>query len=76
MGQTRSVLVHRLLARNTIDERMVELLGEKRASFQEYAVESSLKRASAKATETRDVGEKALAAELRRLGLREPDSSL
>lgn len=68
MGQTRSVLVHRILARDTIDERMVELLSEKKGSFEQYAAESSLKGASTEATETKDLGERALAAELRRVG--------
>ena len=40
MGQTRNVLVHRLLAENTIDERITELLQEKQAIFDAFADKS------------------------------------
>ena len=41
MGQTRDVLVHRLLCPNTVDERMLELLEAKQAEFDTFADESS-----------------------------------
>lgn len=40
MGQTRKVLVYRLLAENTIDERIVELLKSKQEIFAAYADKS------------------------------------
>lgn len=41
MGQSRTVLVYRLLAENTIDERMMRLLTKKQELFDTYADESS-----------------------------------
>ncbi len=41
MGQVRSVLVHRLLCDNTVDERILELLREKQDIFDSFAEESS-----------------------------------
>ena len=41
MGQLRSVLVYRLLADNTVDERIVELLREKQDIFDSFAEESA-----------------------------------
>lgn len=41
MGQTRKVLVYRLLAENTIDERLDSLLGEKQAIFDAFADHSA-----------------------------------
>ncbi len=52
MGQTERVLVHRILARGTCDETMLELLGEKERLFDAFARQSSVKEASAQATET------------------------
>lgn len=40
MGQTRDVLVHRLLADETIDERMLEILSGKQKEFDSFADES------------------------------------
>ena len=36
MGQARTVHVHRLLAENSVDERMLEILRGKAALFDEY----------------------------------------
>ena len=41
MGQTRDVMVHRLLCPNTVDERMLELVEAKQAEFDTFADESS-----------------------------------
>ena len=41
MGQLRSVLVHRLLCDNTVDERILELLREKQELFDTFAGEST-----------------------------------
>jgi len=40
MGQTRDVLVYRLLADETIDERMLEILSGKQKEFDSFADES------------------------------------
>ena len=40
MGQVRDVLVYRLLADNTIDERIVEILQDKQQQFDQFAEES------------------------------------
>ena len=40
MGQTRDVLVYRLLADDTIDERMLEILSGKQKEFDSFADES------------------------------------
>jgi superfamily II DNA or RNA helicase len=52
MGQTRTVLVHRLLAADSVDERMRELVGAKRTLFEAFARGSSVKDASAQAVAT------------------------
>ena len=49
MGQLRSVLVYRLLADNTVDERIVELLREKQDIFDSFAEESTAGSESLKA---------------------------
>ncbi|MHC5009637.1 MAG: DEAD/DEAH box helicase [Planctomycetota bacterium] len=51
MGQTETVLVHRLLARESVDERVAEILEGKLELFEAYARESLVKRASKQATE-------------------------
>lgn len=66
MGQTRSVLVHRLLTRNSVEERMLEILTQKSLFFDEYAQESAVKNASIEATETQFVNT-AINAEIARL---------
>ena len=40
MGQSRNVLVYRLLCENTVDERITELLEQKQAIFDAFADES------------------------------------
>ena len=40
MGQTRKVLVYRLLCENTVDEKITELLEEKQALFDAFADKS------------------------------------
>lgn len=52
MGQPEVVLVHRLVARHSVDERLVELLGEKGELFDAFARKSALKEASPAAIET------------------------
>ena len=40
MGQTRDVLVYRLLADDTVDERMLEILSDKQRAFDSFADDS------------------------------------
>lgn len=56
MGQARRVTVHRLLARNCVDESLYELVGVKSKIFDDYARESMLKNASASAVDLGDDG--------------------
>jgi SNF2 family DNA or RNA helicase len=64
MGQTRRVQVFRLLASESVDEAMVELLANKKQEFEDYARESSIKEAS---PEAMDVSNTALAREVIRV---------
>lgn len=43
MGQTRNVLVYRLLCEDSIDEQMTRMLGDKQMLFDEFADKSSAK---------------------------------
>jgi hypothetical protein len=52
MGQSRSVMVHRLLARDTIEERLVQLIAEKTQIFKHFAHDSSVCDASLMAIDT------------------------
>lgn len=67
MGQVRRVMVHRLLARNAIDERLVEVLSAKQGVFDGYARGSAIRDLSSEATET-SIAERVLEAEFRRVG--------
>jgi SNF2 family DNA or RNA helicase len=57
MGQARRVHVHRLLARDSVDERMLEVLHGKKQLFDEYVSRSDLKDASLDAIDVSDVDE-------------------
>ena len=48
MGQTRNVLVYRLLCENTVDERIRDLLAQKQAAFDAFADRSALDSAQKK----------------------------
>jgi len=73
MGQSRRVVVHRLLARNSVDERMLEILRGKREIFATYARDSLIKDVSADATETQMVNA-IIEAELERIRQEEETS--
>jgi superfamily II DNA or RNA helicase len=60
MGQSRRVVAHRLLARDTVDESLQTLVAKKARLFDEYARESAVKDASPAATD----GEHALSRRL------------
>lgn len=55
MGQARTVHVHRLLAENSVDERMLEILSGKAALFDEYVRRSDLKDATPDAVDVSDI---------------------
>ena len=51
MGQVRRVDVHRLLCEDSVDQRVLELLAEKREAFDEYARRSDMASATPDAVE-------------------------
>lgn len=61
MGQVRSVQVHRLLTRDSVDQRMLEILDSKTRLFDEYARRSDV---AASSSEAMDISEVALAREV------------
>jgi ERCC4-related helicase len=81
MGQVRTVQVHRLLAKDCIDERICEIQQGKRLLFDEFARKSEVKDADRRAVDTSDhrpevlddesvsAEQRVLAAERHRLGL-------
>ncbi len=87
MGQVRRVDVHRLLAEDSVDQRILEVLGVKRAEFDEYARRSDLKDITPDAVDISDLSAtKEVAAQVeserriielerRRLRLEEEDKS-
>ena len=68
MGQTERVLVHRLVARDSVDEHLLTLLAGKRELFEAYAKRSALKDASEEATEA-SLSARILEIERERLGM-------
>jgi len=75
MGQSRRVIVHRLLARDCVDERLVRRLSRKKELFELYARESLIKHVSDQATESRLIKE-IVAEEQRRLGVLSKEAAL
>ena len=76
MGQTERVVVHRLLARDTVDERLVDILSSKRDFFDAFARESAVTRESEEAVQT-SLASQVIEAERRRLDLeRAPGETL
>ncbi|MEZ5143344.1 MAG: DEAD/DEAH box helicase [Acidimicrobiales bacterium] len=71
MGQTRRVVVHRLLARDAVDEALVAILAEKQQLFDAYADRSALAEATGAAVNVSETSLVALvlARERARLGL-------
>jgi SNF2 family DNA or RNA helicase len=79
MGQVRRVHVHRLLAADSVDARMVEIVGRKRALFDDYARRSDMRDASPDAVDVSNVElaaseAKIIAAERERLGMAVQDA--
>lgn len=79
MGQVRSVQVHRLLAADSVDQRLVDLLGGKTRVFDQYARPSDIAAASPEALDISEVDltRRIVAAERARLAglLSEPEPS-
>ncbi len=55
MGQSRPVDVHRLLAEDSVDQRMLEILANKEALFDEYVRRSELKDVSPDAVDVSNI---------------------
>ncbi|MCQ2979540.1 MAG: DEAD/DEAH box helicase, partial [Clostridia bacterium] len=55
MGQARSVMVHRLLCDDTVDERIMEILAEKANIFENFADESIIAEEDKKLSEVDDL---------------------
>lgn len=55
MGQVRTVDVHRLLAEDSVDQRMLEILAVKAVLFDEYVRRSELKETTADAVDVSDL---------------------
>ena len=55
MGQVRTVQVHRLLIADSVDERMIELLGSKARLFDAYVRHSTIAQASPGAVDMSEV---------------------
>ena len=54
MGQSRSVLVHRLLIQDSVDERVMEILHTKGELFEQFADESVIGRMDIQVNEGND----------------------
>ena len=57
MGQVRPVDVHRLLCEDSVDQRVLELLADKREAFDEYARRSDMANVTPDAVDTRSESE-------------------
>lgn len=67
MGQTRDVMVHRLLADETVDERMLEILSGKQKEFDSFADDSMIGDIQMKAEENSAWIKKLVAEEQQRI---------
>jgi len=70
MGQVRRVDVHRLLCGDSVDQRVLELLADKREAFDEYARRSDMAKAAPDAVDTgseTELRHRIVAAEQKRL---------
>ncbi|TWD80143.1 helix-hairpin-helix protein [Kribbella amoyensis] len=80
MGQIRTVQVHRLLAKASVDERLREVQAKKRLLFDEYARQSEAKNLDPRAVDTLNhltnerspIQDRVVQAEQHRLGLESP----
>ncbi|MGJ7905169.1 DEAD/DEAH box helicase [Actinopolyspora sp. H202] len=60
MGQTRKVHVHRLMAKDTVDQRLAEVLEGKARLFDAYARDSAAKNSDASAVDTEPIDQRLL----------------
>ena len=74
--RVRTVQVHRLLADDSVDERMQEILREKEAVFAAYVRDSAVSEAAPEAIDVseRNLAARIIAEEQRRLGLGPSDT--
>ncbi|WP_148262436.1 DEAD/DEAH box helicase [Hoyosella subflava] len=72
MGQVRAVQVHRLLAKDTVDDHMRQIVARKRELFDEYARKSASKEADARSVDVdvADDEQRIVEAERQRLGIK------
>lgn len=75
MGQVRTVLVHRILAEDTVDERMLEILTGKQQLFDTYVRRSEIAEASPDATDPNDAGLATRVVQLEQARLAGPQST-
>jgi SNF2 family DNA or RNA helicase len=68
MGQTETVHVHRLLAADSADQRMLELLGQKQRLFDTFVRDSHLADSSPTASDETTLGSEVVRLERLRLG--------
>ncbi len=73
MGQVQSVQVHRLLSEDSVDQRITELLAEKKRLFDDFARVSDMADSTAEAVDLSEVelAREVVAAERRRLFARD-----
>jgi hypothetical protein len=81
VGQIRRVHVHRLLTADSVDARMVEIVGRKRALFDHYGRRSDTRDASPDAVEVSNLelaasGARIIVAERQQFGLEPRDAVL
>ena len=74
MGQSQSVVVHRLLMDDTVDERVMEILAQKTQLFDNFADESVIGEMDTQINENA-VMKDIVAAERKRLGIDDTESS-
>lgn len=66
MGQTKDVIVYRILTRNSIDESLMELLKTKQFVFDNYAKDSHLDELSSQSNSTNSIKEQVISMEKKR----------
>ena len=75
MGQNRNVLVHRLLISDSVDEKIMELLKNKRKLFDEFAEDSVIGNAAEEITITTAMADTIIEEEKKRLGITDAEES-
>jgi len=60
MGQSRKVIVHRLIAKDSVDEDLVQLIAQKQKIFDDYAHQSAVKDESGMAIDSSAVQQELL----------------